>query len=141
MAMILPTVVVASAPAYARDGSKTATGEGVSHSQGHSSNGAFHKTQKQIERYLDGIYAKEIAAYKDWQATGNPESYQAAWDAAHVFGDTADFAAVDGTVTDKHYDLNKNISCCDLSRDPTEVSGSFSGHSGALGSNDIGGIP
>jgi hypothetical protein len=102
---------------------------------------AFNK--KRNERYLDGIYAKEVEAYKDWQATGNPASYQRAWDLAHVFSDTVDFAIEDHTVT-KNYDTNKNYDGFDFSRDPSEVSGgtgNFEGHSGAVGSQDIGGIP
>lgn len=90
-------------------------GKGIA--EGRSS---FNK--KANEAYLDSIYDKEVKAWNDYQATGSIKSWQDAWEAGHVFSDTADFAAVDKTVT-RSYDLNKNFECCDINHQPVDADG------------------
>ncbi len=106
-------------PTYARDGSKTVGGEGRSHSSpGKDKGNLFHTYEGQIKTMVDPKTDPDYSNFLSNQLGGTFENGYA-----------------DGKLNKQQLDR--------LRRDLEHAldTGEFSGHSGALGSSDIGGIP
>lgn len=123
LVLALSMCTLLAIPAMARDGSKTATDQHESH--GARDKGTFHDLKEELKHLNDPIDG----------VPGGPTYGD------QFLGDIANALDPDYSGTGKAGINAGQAKSLEKAYDRATSNGTFSGHSGALGSQDIGGIP